>query len=163
MRTVEAECPHPAGSHQRKAGCRDEGPALAEVDGGQGAGHPPARRAHARWCETVGLVLALAAIGAWPSGMAAESRLADAAERNDWPAVRALLEQRAGVNAAQIDGMTALHWAAQHEAPAMARLLLEAGAAADAANRYGVTPLSVACTNGNAALVAALLGAGADP
>src|SRR5947207_910841 len=39
--------------------------------------------------------------------------VADAAQTGDRDAVRALLKQAADVNAAQADGMTALHWAAQ--------------------------------------------------
>ncbi len=94
---------------------------------------------------------------------AADTPLADAVEKADWPRVRALLQARADVKAAQVDGMTALHWAAYHDDADTAELLLAAGADARAANRYGVTPLFVACTNGNEALVRALLRAGADP
>jgi ankyrin repeat protein len=96
-------------------------------------------------------------------GSAADAPLADAAEKADWPRVRSLLQARADVKAAQVDGMTALHWAAYHDDLETAKLLLAAGASAKAANRYGVTPLSLACTNGNADLVRALLAAGADP
>ena len=39
-------------------------------------------------------------------------RLAAAAMRGDQAAVRSLLKEKADVNAAQGDGMTALHWAA---------------------------------------------------
>jgi ankyrin repeat protein len=89
--------------------------------------------------------------------------VSDAAERQDWVRVRALVKQHAGVNIAQADGMTALHWAAYYDDVAMVRLLLSAGASAKSANRYGVTPLSLACTNGNAAIAEALVTAGADP
>jgi ankyrin repeat protein len=89
--------------------------------------------------------------------------LADAAERNDFSAVIALLESKADLNAAQVDGMTALHWAVFHDDAELAERLIKAGADASAANRYGVTPLSIACTNGNAAIVQLLLEAGADP
>jgi ankyrin repeat protein len=94
--------------------------------------------------------------------LAADAPLADAAEKADWPRVRALLKDRADANAAQADGMTALHWAAYHDNTEAAKLLLAAGASAKAENRYGVTPLSLACTNGNEDIVKALLAAGAD-
>jgi ankyrin repeat protein len=93
----------------------------------------------------------------------AAAPLADAAEKADWTRVRALLTPRSDVNAAQVDGMTALHWATYHDQREVVELLLRAGAQARAASRYGVTPLSLACTNGNAVIVALLLKAGADP
>ncbi len=77
--------------------------------------------------------------------------------------VRRLLADRVDVNAGEIDGTTALHWAAHHDNVAVAELLLKAGANARATNRYGATPLQLACTNGSAAMVDRLLGAGADP
>ena len=89
--------------------------------------------------------------------------LADAAETMDRERIRALLEEPALVNAPQVDGMTALHWAARHDDLELAKLLIGAGARVNAANRYGVTPLTLACTNGNHALVELLLDAGADP
>jgi len=88
--------------------------------------------------------------------------LADAAERRDWPQVRALLAQRVDVNTPQVDGMTALLWAAYHGDREVAELLVRAGASVTAANRYGVTPLSLACTNGNAGMIELLLKSGAD-
>jgi len=108
-----------------------------------------------------GAVLVLLAAGS--AAVAADAPPADAAERADWPRVRALLKDRADANAAQADGMTALHWAAYHDDTDAANLLLAAGASPKAANRYGVTPLSLACTNGNEQIVRALLKAGADP
>jgi ankyrin repeat protein len=89
--------------------------------------------------------------------------LADAAEKRDRARMTDLLKQGADVNAAQADGMTALHWAAYHDDPRTAALLIDAGASAMAANIYGVTPLSLACTNGSAEVVEILLKAGADP
>ncbi len=93
---------------------------------------------------------------------AAESRLADAAEKSDRASIRTLLKQHVDVNAPQPDGMTALHWAAYKDDSETAKLLLKAGADAKATNRYGVTALSMACVNGNTDLVESLLAAGAD-
>jgi uncharacterized protein len=92
-----------------------------------------------------------------------DAPLADAAEKMDHSRIRALLKTPLDVNAAQADGMTALHWAVYHDDGEMAGQLLEAGASVKAANRYGVTPLSLACTNGSGVLVERLLQAGADP
>src|SRR3954471_20782887 len=97
-----------------------------------------------------GLVLVLLA---WASRtFAADAPLADAAERADRAIVRALIERRVDVDGAQVDGMTALHWAAYHDDLETARLLVDAEADVNAANRYGVRPLSLACTNGNEAM-----------
>jgi len=97
------------------------------------------------------------------AAVASDAPLADAAEGQDWAQVRRLLGEKTPVDQAQIDGMTALHWAAYHDELEPAQVLLTAGADAKAANRYGVTPLSIACTNGNGEIVELLLGAGADP
>ena len=94
---------------------------------------------------------------------AADTPLADAAERGDREAVRTLLDQRTDVNQAQVDGMTALHWAARRGDVAAVRRLLDAHANPQPANRYEVTPLALACTAGSGPVVAALLAAGADP
>ena len=94
---------------------------------------------------------------------ASDALLADAAEKMDRAKIRALLNQHVDVNAPQIDGMTALHWATYQDDLETTKLLVGAGANVKAANRYGVTPLSLACTNGNAAIVELLLESGADP
>src|SRR2546423_15443789 len=91
------------------------------------------------------------------------SPLADAVEKQDRATIRTLLKQHADVNAPQVDGMTALHWAAYRDDVKTAKLLVAAGANVKAENRYGITPLSMACVNGNTELVELLLGAGADP
>jgi ankyrin repeat protein len=93
----------------------------------------------------------------------AGSDVADAVMRGDAAALRALLAQRADVNAAQADGSTALHWAVYRSDVTMAELLIRAGANVKAATRDGATPLSLASTSGDATMIAALVKAGADP
>ncbi|BAH37161.1 MAG TPA: ankyrin repeat domain-containing protein [Gemmatimonas aurantiaca] len=89
--------------------------------------------------------------------------MAQAAMRGDIAAVRALIASRADVNAAQGDGMTALHWAADRGDAAMATALIKAGAKLTPITRNGAyTPLHVAARAGNGAVVQALLAAGAD-
>lgn len=93
----------------------------------------------------------------------ADTRLADAAMRRDASAARDLLRQGADVNVAQGDGMTALHWAAEHGDAALADALLRAGADPRALTRIGrYTPLHVAAKAGSADVVRLLLAAGAD-
>jgi uncharacterized protein len=101
-----------------------------------------------RFCA-IGLVMLLAA-----SSLAAnQSPLAAAAEQSDHATLRTLLRQPTDVNAAQADGMTALHWAALRDDLDAAQALVEARANVAVTNRYGVTPLSLACQNGSAELV----------
>ena len=96
---------------------------------------------------------------------AASDRLAllDAAKTADKDAVRALLQKKADVNAAEGDGTTALHWASYRDDLESADLLIRAGAKVNAANDLGVTPLWTASQNGSVAMVAKLLAAGANP
>ena len=110
------------------------------------------------------LSLILAWVGCLP--MLAEGSdpdVANVAERGDRAALVALLQRGVDVNQVQVDGMTALHWAAWRRDLDSLQLLLAAGANAKAANRYGVTPLALACTGGDPAVVVALLDTGADP
>jgi ankyrin repeat protein len=92
----------------------------------------------------------------------ADLRLIDAVKNNDARTVRGLLAQHVNVNAAEPDGSTALHWAAQRNNTEIADLLIAGGANVKAATRYNVTALFLACTNGNAAIIEHLLKAGAD-
>ena len=103
------------------------------------------------------LVWLLAATGA-----AAQTLVADAVMNRDAAALRALLQKKADVNAAQVDGSTALHWAVYHDNGQAADLLLAAGANVKAVTREGVTPLSMATLYGSVPMVERLLKAGAD-
>lgn len=95
---------------------------------------------------------------------ATESRVADAAMNRDKDAVRSLIKQAVDVNAAQGDGMTALHWAALNGDAETVQMLLYAGANIKAATRLGAyTPLFMAAKTGRASVVEALIKAGADP
>ena len=92
-----------------------------------------------------------------------DSPVADAAARGDVETVRSLVKQGEDVNAAQGDGMTALHWAAQEGSLELAEVLIHAGARVDALTRLGsYTPLHLASQRGHAAVVKALLAARAD-
>ena len=83
--------------------------------------------------------------------------------RGDGATVRALVASGADVNAAQGDGMTALHWAANRGDSTMAVVLLRAKARLSATTRIGgYTPLHVASQSGAAGVVRALLAAKAD-
>jgi uncharacterized protein len=107
------------------------------------------------------LVLALGVCAG--AGAASNPPLVDAVKRQDKTVTRTLLKQRADVNAPDVEGMTALHWAAHWDDLDTVKLLIRAGAKARVANRYGVTPLHEACTVGNVGMIDALLNAGADP
>jgi ankyrin repeat protein len=94
---------------------------------------------------------------------AAESPVADAAARGDREAVKALLKQAADVNAAQGDGMTALHWAAMNGDAELAEMLVFAGANVRATTRLGTyTPLYLASQQGHGKIIQALIKAGGD-
>jgi uncharacterized protein len=116
------------------------------------------------------LILLIFAL-AMPMGREAQARqgaalnmapFADAAEHRDQAGIRTLLQTGADVNGAQVDGTTALHWAAYNDDAETVAMLLRAKANVNAVNRYGVPPLALACTNGNATIVKLLLEAGAD-
>ncbi|MDX1390726.1 MAG: ankyrin repeat domain-containing protein, partial [Acidobacteriota bacterium] len=96
--------------------------------------------------------------------VAPDPPVVDAAMRGDVDAVRALLREGADVNAAQGDGMTALHWSAENDDLEIADVLLVAGANVDAVTRLGsYTALHIASKAGSARVVGRLLEAGADP
>ncbi len=104
------------------------------------------------------VVMLSAALGAEQSA----SPVADAAARGDKVAIRDLLKQGADVNAAQGDGMSALHWAADSGDAELADLLIYGGANTGAVTRIGqYTPLHLAAKSGSPAVATALIKAGA--
>ena len=90
------------------------------------------------------------------------SDVADAVMKGDTAAVQRLLQQKADVNAQQVDGASALHWAVYRDDPETADLLIRAGARANVANGVGITPLYMASLYGNVTMIEKLLKAGAD-
>jgi len=101
------------------------------------------------------LTIAVSAAGTAP--------VADAAMARDREAIKTLLKNGADVNAAQGDGMTALHWAARNGDAELTQMLLFAGANVKATTRLGgYTPLMMAADQGHATVIAALLSGGAD-
>ena len=98
------------------------------------------------------------------AGPAAEAPVADAAERGDVEAVRDLLRSGADVNAAQGDGMSALHWAARTDRSDLVDVLLYAGANTESTTRLGgYTAVHLAARQGSASALDRLLEGGADP
>jgi ankyrin repeat protein len=94
---------------------------------------------------------------------AGASPIADAAMAGDRESVRALLKSGEDVNAAQGDGMTALHWAAMKGDVELTQMLIYAGAHVKATTRLGgYTPLHLAARAARATVVAVLVAAGAD-
>src|SRR5947207_15878803 len=94
---------------------------------------------------------------------AAVSELADAAMKGNKQAVRALLLRKADVNAPQVDGTTALHWAVRADDLETVDRLIRAGDNVSAENREGITPMRLAATNGNGRMIERLIKGGANP
>src|SRR5262245_34296712 len=93
---------------------------------------------------SAGLLLGVVVVSA-PIKASSRAPLADAAQAGDVNAVRSLLKQAADVNAAQGDGMTALHWAARRGEVDLVRALLTAGAKPNPVTRINAhTPLLLA-------------------
>jgi uncharacterized protein len=108
----------------------------------------------------IGVAIALSAT---TFARAVNSPVAEAAMREDVATVRSLIESRSDVNAAQGDGMTALHWAAQRGNLELTTMLLGAGANVRATTRLGsYTPLHLAAKSGHSTIVKALLDGRAD-
>ena len=107
----------------------------------------------------IGLAVAVCLATALEAG--SDATVADAARLGDAAAVKALLRNGADVNAAQGDGMTALHWAAQKGDTELVAMLLSAGASVRATTRLGgYTPMHLASQAGHPRVVATLLAAG---
>ena len=113
-----------------------------------------------RFFPSAALFALLLPVTAWGAGPAP---LVEAAERGDRVSIVALLKQGTDVNAARVDGLTALHAAVYADRLDIVDVLLTAGAKVTAGDRYGVTPLYLAAVNGNADVIRRLLVAGADP
>src|SRR5687768_16353225 len=112
-------------------------------------------------CQTLGFVaLIWLAVASMATG--AGSDVADAARRGDRAAVQKLIASKADVNAPQVDGATALHWAVYRDDAEMTDVLIRAGANVQAVNRAGATPLAMASLYGSPAMIDRLLKAGAD-
>lgn len=90
-------------------------------------------------------------------------KLVDAMQHQQKAAVKELLTQGVDVNAYQLDGTTALQWAAYHNDLESAKLLLNAGANPNIPNDYGMLPMLLAARNGSAAMLETLLNGGAEP
>src|SRR5215831_10666715 len=93
---------------------------------------------------------------------AGHTDVADAAMKGDKAALRYLIQQKADVNAPQVDGATAVHWAVYRDDAEALDMLIAAGARVDVANREGVTPLHMASLYGHAAVIEMLLKARAN-
>ncbi|HET9220543.1 MAG TPA: ankyrin repeat domain-containing protein [Terriglobia bacterium] len=93
---------------------------------------------------------------------AGDLRLIDAVKKSEVQTVKSLLTAKVDVNATDVDGSTALHWAAQRDALELVNVLLAAGANPKASTRYKITPMYFAAMNGNAAIIERLLKAGVD-
>jgi uncharacterized protein len=98
------------------------------------------------------------------SMLAASAPLAEAIKTGQRSAaVEMIAKKSADVNAAEVDGSTALLWAANLNDTDLASRLLKAGADPKVRNQLGSTPLAEAAFNSNTELIKTLLDAGADP
>jgi uncharacterized protein len=111
--------------------------------------------------KAMGTVLMAVLVSA--SIMITEVTVIEAARNGNLDEIRALVQKGADVNAAEGDGMTALHWAAEGNHADIVATLVYAGARIDARTRIGAyTPLLVASRVGAAEVLEILLQAGAD-
>jgi uncharacterized protein len=105
------------------------------------------------------LVCSLAAGAAWA---APEGTLIAAAEAKDHAGALKLIASGTDVKAKDVDGTTALHWAAHYGDVELVDKLIKAGAEVNVSNDYGSSPMMEAAVIGNADILKALLKAGGD-
>jgi ankyrin repeat protein len=112
----------------------------------------------------MGLSATVLAIALLTGAIAPDDKaLLDATKRGDVVAVQSLLNEGADPNAAQGDGLSALHLAAQGGHLEIAKLLIDARANVEAETRIGAyTPLHLASGGARTPVVRALLDAGAN-
>jgi uncharacterized protein len=108
------------------------------------------------------LLVCVGALALCAPSFARDSAVADAAMAGDRAAVESLIGRKADVNAAQVDGATAIQWAAYRDDLQMADVLIAAGADVKLSNREGATPMYLAATHGSAPMIEKLLKSGAD-
>jgi len=97
-----------------------------------------------------------------PEERLAVSDFIHAARWGDTEALKTALARGMDVNAHDIDGVTAIRWAAVEGQTAVVQLLIEAGADVDSSDSHSVTGLMMAARWGFTDIVAALLDAGAE-
>lgn len=115
------------------------------------------------WASTSRMVALVVAFVLATAATLPDSPVADAAQNGDIETVRQLLREGADVNAAQGDGMTALHWAAQNGNVEIMQVLLYAGASVQATTRLGgYTPLHLASMQGATDAIRVLLENGSE-
>jgi ankyrin repeat protein len=96
-------------------------------------------------------------------GRPSATALAEAAERADEQAVRALIKAHVDVNAPGSGETSALLWVIRRQNLALAHELIRAGADVNEPNGYGMRPLHLAIDNSDAVMVRLLLQSKADP
>jgi len=92
----------------------------------------------------------------------AYASIAEAARKQDWMAVQAMIQQKGDLNAASTEGSTALHFAVGAGQATVVQALLAAGADISKRNLAGVSPLHLAVLDGETAITKLLLAKGAD-
>ena len=121
------------------------------------------RRMRDFFFRSLAMCLVVISVAAGMRAAETDRRVIEAVKQGNKATLRALLKEKAPVNALATDGTTALHWAVRSDDMETTTLLLQAGANVRLADRYGITPLRLAAETGNAVMIEVLLKAGADP